>query len=375
MWRTRVKHSIGMVGVVIATIAATTVTTGLFAAPSAQAVTPDTGTSNAFGLNVKLLGGNVLGPIPLATLGPNGESSSLQQTLPLSVPGLITANTLNADTASTNFGQANETISADAGVEGISGVLGLSLLAPLLNVDAIDTSCTSSAAGSTASTTVVGLSIGGSTINIPSPVPPNFLLPASELGPLAGLVNITLNYQPAAEKKDRPAINGTSIQVIGLHIQLLGALNGGLVVDAAQSFCQATGSDIEAPPSVTSVTPDLGPALGGTAVDIKGTGFVPTSTVKFGANNATNVNVVSSTEITAVSPPATNQASNSLVAVNVSNTVRDEHDHGFHRQRLLVRGHADRLEHRPQHRADDGWAGLHDQRIEPRARLRRDLRR
>jgi hypothetical protein len=64
------------------------------AAPAAQAATPDSGTSNAYGLNVQLLGGNVIGPIPDATLGPNGQGSSLQQTLPLSVPGLLTANTL-----------------------------------------------------------------------------------------------------------------------------------------------------------------------------------------------------------------------------------------------------------------------------------------
>ncbi len=317
MWRTRVKHSIGMVGVVLATVAATTTGLGLLGAPTpAQAAIPDSGTSNGYGLDVQLLGGNVIGPIPDATLGPNGEASSLQQTLPISVPGLITANTLNADASSTNFGKANETISADAGVEGISGVLGLSLLAPLLNVDAIDTSCTSTAAGSTGSTTVVGLSIGGSTINIPSPVPPNFLLPASELGALGGLVNITLNNQVT---KDRPGFAGTSIQVIGLHIQLLGVLNGGLTVNAAQSFCQATGSDIEAPPTVTSVTPDLGPAPGGTAVDIMGSGFVPTSNVEFGGINATNIQYVSSTEIKAVSPPAANQAANSIVAVSVSN--------------------------------------------------------
>jgi hypothetical protein len=307
-----------MVGVVLATVAATVTSVGLLGAPApAGAAIPDTGTSNAFGLNVKLLGGNVIGPIPDATLGLEGQSSNLQQTLPLSVPGVITANTLNADTASTNFGQADETISAAAGVEGISGVLGLSVLAPLLNIDALNTSCTSSAAGSIGATTVVGLSIGGSTVNIPSPIPPNFLLPASELGPLGGLVNITLNNQVT---KDRPGFAGTSIQVIGLHIQLLGALHGGIEVDAAQSFCQATGSDIEAPPTVTSVTPDLGPVAGGTAVDIKGSGFVPSSTVEFGGIDATNVAYVSSTEITADSPAAANQTTNSLVAVTVSNT-------------------------------------------------------
>jgi hypothetical protein len=312
-----------MVGVVLAILTATT--TSLLGAPAAPAgaATPDTGTANAYGLNVQLLSGNVIGPIPDANLGPNGEGSSLQQTLPLSVPGLLTANTLNADTSSTNFGQANETITADAGVEGISGVLGLSLLAPLLNIDAIDTTCTSSAAGSTGSTTVVGLSIGGSEIDIPSPIPPNFLLPASELGPLSGLVNITLNNQVA---NDRPPVgtdttlDGTNLQVIGLHIQLLGALDGGIVINAAQSFCQATGSDIEAPAVVSSITPNFGPKAGGTHVTITGTGFAPTSTVTFGAAGlATNVVVVSPTEITATTPPDADISVNTPVVVQVSN--------------------------------------------------------
>ncbi len=319
MWSTRVKHSIMMATVALATVAATVVTTGLSNAP-AQAATPDTGTSNAYGLNVQLLGGNVVGPIPVADLGPNGESSSLQQTLPISVPGVITANTLNADTSSTNFGTASETVNATAGVEGISGLLGLSLLSPLLNVDAIDTQCTSSAAGSTGSTIVASISIGGSVLTIPNPVPPNFLLPASELGALGGLVNITLNKQVVNNRSNDPSLDGTNIQVIGLEIQLLGALNGGIKIDAAQSFCQATGSDIEAPPTVTSVTPDFGPAGGNTAVTIDGSGFVPSSTVDFGSNAATNVTYVSPTEIEATSPAATDQSSNSQVAVDVTNS-------------------------------------------------------
>ena len=52
------------------------------------------------------------------------------------------------------------------------------------------------------------------------------------------------------------------------------------------------------PPTVTSVTPTQGSTLGGTAVKIKGTGFVEGAKVKIGAE-ATSVVVVSATEITA----------------------------------------------------------------------------
>src|SRR5580692_3848613 len=106
MRRTRVKHSIAMVGLVLATVAATT---ALFGA-AANAATPDNGTSNAYGINVKLLGGNLLGPIPSVELGAAGQADGVASTLPVAVPGLLTANTLNADSNSTNFGQATETI-------------------------------------------------------------------------------------------------------------------------------------------------------------------------------------------------------------------------------------------------------------------------
>ncbi len=52
-------------------------------------------------------------------------------------------------------------------------------------------------------------------------------------------------------------------------------------------------------PTVSSVTPSEGPTTGGTAVKIKGTGFLSGATVMIGAEAATDVIVVSSEEITA----------------------------------------------------------------------------
>ncbi len=306
----RLRQSLITMAVAIATVAGTS---ALFGA-AAEAQGPDTGTGNAYGINVQLLGGDLLGPIPAVTLGPDGQPSSLMTTLPVDLPGVITANTLNADTTSTNFSDANETITSNAGVEGLSGLLGLSVLNPLLNVDAINTTCTSSAVGSTGSTTVVGLSIGGSTVDIPSPVPPNTGLTAAQLGPLAGLVTITLNKQTVVNTP-----NNTSIDVIGLQITLLSALHSGVVINAAHSFCQASGPDILAPPTVTSVVPNFGPKAGGTNVTITGTGFIPTSTVDFGTNAATNVAYVSPTEMTATSPADPTITNNTTVPVVVGN--------------------------------------------------------
>lgn len=55
-------------------------------------------------------------------------------------------------------------------------------------------------------------------------------------------------------------------------------------------------------PTVSAVTPDSGPAAGGTTVTISGTGFNGTPGVWFGGYPATNVAVVNATTITATSP-------------------------------------------------------------------------
>jgi len=55
-------------------------------------------------------------------------------------------------------------------------------------------------------------------------------------------------------------------------------------------------------PAVSGVSPDAGPAAGGNTVTITGTGFSSDSTVEFGSSAASDVNVISSTTITAMAP-------------------------------------------------------------------------
>jgi IPT/TIG domain len=57
-----------------------------------------------------------------------------------------------------------------------------------------------------------------------------------------------------------------------------------------------------APPTVTEISPKVGPPTGGTEVTITGTNFTPGSTVMFGTAAGTNVKVNSETSITATSP-------------------------------------------------------------------------
>jgi hypothetical protein len=60
-----------------------------------------------------------------------------------------------------------------------------------------------------------------------------------------------------------------------------------------------------APPSVTEISPKIGPELGGTEVTITGMNFTSGSTVKFGSTAASSVKFNSSSSITATSPAGT----------------------------------------------------------------------
>ena len=60
-----------------------------------------------------------------------------------------------------------------------------------------------------------------------------------------------------------------------------------------------------AAPTVAGISPNSGPAAGGTSVTITGTGFTGATGVDFGTTAATGVTVVSATTITADSPPGT----------------------------------------------------------------------
>ncbi|MBN1417467.1 MAG: IPT/TIG domain-containing protein, partial [Planctomycetes bacterium] len=82
----------------------------------------------------------------------------------------------------------------------------------------------------------------------------------------------------------------------------------------AQTATAAGGFTYVAAPSVASVTPNQGPAVGGTAVTIGGTGFQTGATVTFGGTSATSVVVVSSTQITCATPAHAAGAVNVVVA-------------------------------------------------------------
>src|SRR5208283_1947970 len=83
-----------------------------------------------------------------------------------------------------------------------------------------------------------------------------------------------------------------------------------------QSGSLTNGFTYAVPPTVSSVSPNSGSTAGGTAVTITGTNFVAGATVTFGSAAATNLVVVSGTQITATTPAGSAGA----VAVTVTNS-------------------------------------------------------
>ena len=77
-----------------------------------------------------------------------------------------------------------------------------------------------------------------------------------------------------------------------------------------------TPSGVVTPPTVSSVSPNVGSTTGGTAVAITGTNFAAGASVTFGGTAATNVVVVSGTQITATTPAGSAGAVTVTVTVN-----------------------------------------------------------
>ena len=74
---------------------------------------------------------------------------------------------------------------------------------------------------------------------------------------------------------------------------------------AAVAALIAVSSTSTPQPTITDVSPNTGPAVGGTAVTVTGTNFVSGDTVAFGLADAAQVSVTSPTSITATSPAGT----------------------------------------------------------------------
>src|SRR4029077_717739 len=88
--------------------------------------------------------------------------------------------------------------------------------------------------------------------------------------------------------------------------------SGAWVMQMAAFRGSGQGSTGNPAPTVTSIAPSTGPASGGTAVTITGTGFQSGATVSLGGTAATSVVVSSSATITATTAAHTAGAGDSV---------------------------------------------------------------
>jgi len=92
------------------------------------------------------------------------------------------------------------------------------------------------------------------------------------------------------------AIEGLSANTT-YHFRIVATNAGG-----TSSGTDTTFTTLPNPPTVTSISPNIGPEAGGTSVTIAGTNLSGASAVKFGTASATSVTVNSSMSVTAVAP-------------------------------------------------------------------------
>jgi len=160
----------------------------------------------------------------------------------------------------------------------------------------------------------------------PSAPPPTVTGVAPSSGPAAGGTSITITGNDFLTGAT-VTIGGTAgTSIIVLNATTITAITpahaaGAVAITVTnpdrQQSTLANGFTYQAAPTISSVTPNGGPATGGTPVTISGTGFVQGATVAFGGTAGTNVVFVSADTITATTPP------NAVGAVTVAVTNPD----------------------------------------------------
>lgn len=250
--------------------------------PSVSGVSPSTG-SSAGGTTVSISGSGFVAPATVTFGGVHATSVTVVGS------GLITATT-----------PANPVGTVSVLVAGPSGAVGglvagytyelaiprLTSVSPSTGALAGGTTLTLSGSGFAPGATVT---IGGQTAPTVSAVSPMQIVVATPPGPAGPAIILVTNP-------------------------------GGSISGLASAFSYSANPQPQAPPpgptvSIAGVTPSTGPATGGTAITISGSGFLPGATVTIGGI-AVASNVVSSTQIAATTPPVSGSGN---VAVTVTN--------------------------------------------------------
>jgi hypothetical protein len=171
--------------------------------------------------------------------------------------------------------------------------------------------CSSNAS---ATTSVTVNPLPNATITSPSPV-------ASGAGSSASVADAGVGASYAWSITNGSFVGPTTGNTVNFTAGAAGTLTLDVTVTTAATCSDSdslnvTVTSVAPSVSVTSVSPNSGPYLGGTAVTITGTGFLAGASVTFDASAATSVVVVNSTTITANTPAHAAGA----VTVTVTNT-------------------------------------------------------
>ena len=174
---------------------------------------------------------------------------------------------------------------------------------------------------------VTAVSAGGEHSLAYAPPPPTVTSISPSAGTTAGGTSVTIKgtgfLSGATVEIGNPAtsVNVVSETEITATTAATAAGSDEVVVTDAGGISTGTPSPSYTyviPPTVTSISPSAGTTAGGRLVTIKGTGFLSGATVKIG-NPATSVNVVSETEITAMTA-ATAAGSDEVVVTDTKGT-------------------------------------------------------
>ena len=157
--------------------------------------------------------------------------------------------------------------------------------------------------------------------------PPSILDVQPRFGPIAGGTNIVITGQGFLSGAE-VSLGGSPATVASVTEMTIkattprGALGAVDVVvrnPDTQSDTVIGGFEYVVPPRISDVQPRTGPSLGGTAITVRGAGFLPGVQVLIGGRLADNVSLVSNAEITADTPPSATPRISGTVDVIVRN--------------------------------------------------------
>jgi hypothetical protein len=251
-------HAAGVVNVVVTTPGgADTLANGYtyVAAPDLTAVNPGTG---------PITGGT---SVTLTGTGLTGTTSVTFDGLPATSVTVVNATTVTALTPSHSAGLVDVQLTTPDGSDTLANAFTYVAAPTLVSVNPTD-----------------GPAIGGTTVTL------------TGTG-LTGTTDVTFDGVPATGVL---VVNDTTVTVTtpshtaGLVDVELTTPGGSDTLVNAFTYVAA--------PTLTAVTPDTGPALGGTTVTLTGTGLTGTTAVTFDGVPATNLIVVSDTEVTVDTP-------------------------------------------------------------------------